>query len=132
MAKLAEQLEKLTPLQRAVFALKETQARLEALQNRQNEPVAIVGIGCRFPGGAVDTRSYWQLLRAGRNAIRETPPDRWNVDAYFDPDPQAPGKMNTRWGGYLDDVDRFDNLFFGIADREAETIDPQQRILLEL
>lgn len=129
---VSERLERMSPLQRAVFALKETQARLDAIERRQNEPIAIVGMACRFPGGANDPESFWQLMCNGVEAIREIPADRWDVDAYFDPDPTAPGKMNTRWGGFLERIDEFDNHFFGISDQEAARIDPQQRMLLEL
>ncbi|NLF71784.1 MAG: amino acid adenylation domain-containing protein [Candidatus Anammoximicrobium sp.] len=132
MAKLDERLAKMTPLQRAMFALKETQDRLEALQRRLSEPIAIVGMACRFPGEVTDPRSYWRLLCDGVDAIRQTPPDRWDADAWYDPDPAAPGKMNTRWGGYLDRIDEFDNHFFGISDREAARLDPQHRLMLEL
>src|SRR5208283_3337681 len=132
MDRLAERLKNLSPLQRAVLALKETQARLEALERQYAEPIAIVGMACRFPGGAVDPQSYWKMLCAGVDAIRETPPDRWDVERFYDPDPAAPGKMCSRWGGYLDEIDTFDNHFFGISDREALRIDPQQRLLLEL
>ena len=132
MDSLAERLKKMTPLQRAVLALKETQARLAALEEKRTEPIAIVGMACRFPGGASDPRSYWRLIRDGVDAIRETPSDRWDVEAFYDPDPLAPGKMNTRWGGFIERIDEFDNHFFGISDREATRIDPQQRILLEL
>ena len=96
------------------------------------EPIAIVGMACRFPGGANDPASFWRLLCDGVDAIREIPPDRWDADAFYDPDPAAPGKMNTRWGGFLERIDEFDNHFFGISDREAARIDPQQRMLLEL
>ncbi len=132
MDHVAERLKNLTPLQLAVLALKETRARLEALESKQAEPIAIVGMACRFPGGAVDPQSFWQLLCDGVDAIRETPRDRWDVDRYYDPDPAAPGKTCSRWGGYLDQIDAFDNHFFGISDREAMRIDPQQRFLLEL
>lgn len=132
MDSLAESLKNMTPLQRAVFALKETQARLDALERRQAEPIAIVGMACRFPGGADNPVSYWRLLRDGVDAIGEIPADRWNVDDFYDPDPAAPGKMCTRWGGFLERIDEFDNSFFGISDREATRIDPQHRILLEL
>ncbi len=95
------------------------------------EPIAIVGIGCRFPG-APDPDAFWQLLVSGTDAIGEVPADRWDVDAYYAPEPATPGKMNTRWGGFLDRVDLFDPAFFGISAREAELMDPQQRLLLEV
>ncbi len=85
-----------------------------------------------FSRRAIDPRSFWQLLCSGVDAIRETPPERWDVDRFYDPDPIAPGKMCSRWGGYLDQIDAFDNHFFGISEREALRIDPQQRLLLEL
>jgi acyl transferase domain-containing protein/NADPH:quinone reductase-like Zn-dependent oxidoreductase/aryl carrier-like protein len=97
-----------------------------------SEPIAVVGIGCRFPGGAHSPDEYWQLLHQGRAAIREVPPDRWDADRYYNPDFQAPGKMNTRWGGFLEGFDRFDPSFFGISPREASAMDPQQRLLLEV
>ncbi|MEN6368043.1 MAG: amino acid adenylation domain-containing protein [Thermoguttaceae bacterium] len=132
MDDLAARLKNMTPLQRAVYALKETQTRLEALERRRAEPIAVVGMACRFPGQADNPEAYWRLLCAGVDAVGEVPPDRWDVDAFYDPDPAAPGKMCTRWGGFLKNIDRFDNHFFGISDREASRIDPQHRILLEL
>jgi acyl transferase domain-containing protein len=95
------------------------------------EPIAIIGTGCRFPG-AHNPEAFWQLLRDEVDAISEVPSDRWDVDAFYDPKPGTPGKMNTRWGGFLSQVDRFDPHFFGIAPREAIYIDPQQRLLLEV
>ncbi len=97
-----------------------------------DDAIAIVGMSCRFPGGAHDLASYWTLLSEGIDAIREIPPDRWDVDALYDPDPETPGKMYTRWGGFLDGIDRFDARFFGITPREATSMDPQQRMLLEV
>ena len=94
-------------------------------------PVALVGLACRFPGAA-DLEEFWSLLKAGRDAVGEIPDDRWDVDAYFDPDPAKPGMMYTRAGGFIADIDKFDAGFFGISPREARRIDPQQRLLLEL
>ncbi|MCC6191127.1 MAG: amino acid adenylation domain-containing protein [Anaerolineales bacterium] len=95
------------------------------------EPIAIIGLGCRFPG-APNPAAFWQLLINGVDAIQEVPADRWLVDAHYDPTPGARGKMNTRWGGFLDNVDQFDAHFFGISPREAARMDPQQRLLLEV
>ncbi|MEU8547597.1 type I polyketide synthase [Streptomyces roseoverticillatus] len=95
------------------------------------EPIAIIGMGCRFPR-AGNPEEFWQLLLDGVDAISEVPPDRWNADELYDADPAAPGKMITRWGGFLDGVDRFDREFFGISPREASAVDPQQRLLLEV
>ena len=96
-----------------------------------NMPVAIVGIGCRFPGGVTDPASFWRLLVEGRDAIAEIPSDRIDLAHYFDPRPATPGRMMTAWGGFLDRIDEFDAEFFGISPREAERLDPQQRLLLE-
>lgn len=106
--------------------------RLEKSNLTATEPLAVIGLGCRFPGGANNPTLYWDLLTAGREGICEVPPERWNIDAYYDPDPDMPGKMNTRWGGFIDKIDRFDADFFGISPREAITMDPQQRLLLEV
>ena len=97
----------------------------------REEPIAVVAMACRFPGGVHDPESFWRLLDEGVDAIREVPADRWEIDAWYDPDPDAPGKMTTRWGGFLDEVDRFEPELFGISPREAVSIDPQQRLLLE-
>jgi acyl transferase domain-containing protein len=121
-----------SPLKRALLALEKMQARLDASEQAKHEPIAIVGIGCRFPGGANDADTFWELLRDGVDTVSEVPPDRWDIDAYYDPDPDAPGKMYTRWGAFLDQVDQFDPQFFGITPREAADMDPQQRILLEV
>ncbi|MCA9958472.1 MAG: polyketide synthase, partial [Anaerolineales bacterium] len=119
-------------LRRAYQTLEEMQAKLEQAERTQHEPLAIVGMGCRFPGGANDLESFWQVLVDGLDVITEVPPERWDIDAYYDPDPDAPGKTYTRWGGFLENVDLFDPEFFGIAPREAVTMDPQQRLLLEV
>lgn len=95
------------------------------------EAIAIIGMECRFPG-AKNLEAFWHLLQNGVDAISEIPPDRWNLKAFFDSDPTAAGKMYTRWGGFLQDVDQFDPQFFGISPREAARLDPQQRLLLEI
>ncbi|MGH1551977.1 beta-ketoacyl synthase N-terminal-like domain-containing protein [Streptomyces sp. L7] len=92
----------------------------------------MVGVGCRFPGGVVDADSYWRLLAGGVDAIGEVPADRWDTDAFYDPQVGRPGKMTTRWGGFLDRIDEFDATFFGISPREAESMDPNQRLVLEV
>ncbi|HWT47312.1 MAG TPA: beta-ketoacyl synthase N-terminal-like domain-containing protein, partial [Mycobacterium sp.] len=98
---------------------------------RTDEPIAIVAVACRFPG-APDPEAFWEELSGGVDAIREIPDDRFDVDEYYDPDPEAPGKIYTRYGGYLDRIDGFDPEFFGISPREAVWMDPQQRLMLEI
>ncbi len=96
------------------------------------EPIALVGIGCRFPGDADTPEAFWQLLRNGVDTARPLPADRWKFEDYYDPTPNTPGKMYVRAGSFLDRVDRFDAAFFGISPLEAAAIDPQQRLLLEV
>ncbi|NTY61313.1 type I polyketide synthase [Mycolicibacterium sphagni] len=96
-----------------------------------DEPIAIIAVACRFPGSP-DADAYWDVLSGGVDAIREIPEDRFDVDEFYDPDQQMPGKIYTRNGGYLDSVDGFDPEFFGISPREAVWIDPQQRLMLEI
>jgi acyl transferase domain-containing protein len=123
----------LSPLKRAYFALEALQARCRALEEARAEPVAVVGMACRLPGRADTPDNFWTLLRSGTHAVAEVPPGRWDAATYFDPDPDAPGRMCTQHGGYLSEpVDAFDPQFFGISPREAETMDPQQRLLLEV
>ncbi|MFI7123085.1 SDR family NAD(P)-dependent oxidoreductase [Amycolatopsis sp. NPDC049868] len=100
---------------------------------RWSEPIAIVGMGSRFPGGIKDSQSFWDLLVAGVDAIGDIPADRWNADAFYDPDPATPGRMFVRQGGFIrSPLDAFDAGFFGMAPREAAALDPQQRVLLEV
>src|SRR6267154_4299145 len=97
----------------------------------QKERIAIIGAGCRFPGGVNDTESLWKFLVEGREGVVEVPPDRWNVERYYDPEPGLAGKSIVRRGGFIDSIDQFDPLFFGISPREAPYVDPQHRLLLE-
>jgi amino acid adenylation domain-containing protein len=119
-------------VKRTLLALEEMQARLDAAERARTEPIAIVGMACRFPGGATDPDAFWRLLEAGGDAIVEVPKERWDADAFFHPEAATPGKMSTRWGGFLHQVDGFDAGFFGISPREALRMDPQQRLLLEV
>ena len=123
--------EQLSPLKRAILELREMRAKLDEMDRRQKEPIAIVGIGLRLPGGAHDESSLWQMLADGVDAISEIPGDRWDLDAYYDLDPDKPGKMNTRHGAFIKGVDQFDAEFFGVSPREAVSMDPQHRLLME-
>ncbi|MGB0437290.1 MAG: type I polyketide synthase, partial [Mycobacterium sp.] len=97
---------------------------------RTDEPIAIVAVSCRFPG-APDPEAFWEVLADGVDTIREVPEDRFDIDEFYDPDPEAAGKTYTRFGGFLDEIDGFDPEFFGISPREAVWIEPQQRLMLE-
>ncbi|MBN8419247.1 MAG: thioester reductase domain-containing protein [Verrucomicrobia bacterium] len=95
------------------------------------DPIAIIGIGCRLPGGANNADTFWKMLMGGVDAIREVPKERWDPRVYFDPEQGKPGKTYSKWAGLIDEIDTFDPGFFGITQREAPFIDPQQRLLLE-
>ena len=114
-----------------MVALKAARAKLEGIEQARTEPIAIIGLGCRLPGGETPD-DFWRMLREGRHAISEVPRDRWDLDEYFDADPDAPGKMYTRWGAFLSQIDQFDPGFFGISPLEARAMDPQHRLLLEV
>jgi acyl transferase domain-containing protein len=117
---------------RLILLCSELQERIDATERRKSEPIAIVGMGCRFPGGVSDPSSYWRLLKGGVDAISDVPRDRWDIDGYYDADPSVPGKMYCRKGGFLDRVDGFDPEFFNISPRETLSLDPQHRLLLEV
>jgi acyl transferase domain-containing protein/NADPH:quinone reductase-like Zn-dependent oxidoreductase/acyl carrier protein len=118
-------------LQRAYDTIARMEVQLAGASTRR-EPIAIVGLGLRFAGGAHDADSFWRVLRDGVDVVTEVPSDRWDLEAYYDADPEAVGKSYSRWGAFLDGIDRFDAGFFGISPREAAAMDPQQRLLLEV
>ncbi|MGD1700259.1 SDR family NAD(P)-dependent oxidoreductase [Dapis sp. BLCC M229] len=132
MNKISQTTEQKFSSQQVLKALQEMRSRLDAVNKAQTEPIAIVGMACRFPGGANDPSTYWNLLHDGIDTITPVPPDRWDVNAYYDPDPEVSGKAYTKEGGFIKQVDQFDPLFFGIAPREAVILDPQYRLLLEV
>jgi acyl transferase domain-containing protein len=100
--------------------------------NDGREPIAIIGLGCRFPGDANDASSFWKLMSTGVDAITEIPGDRWSIEQNYQSVPGVPGKTYSRWGGFIKGTDHFEPECFGISPREAAYIDPQQRLLLEV
>jgi len=116
----------------AKLALMARQARAQFGPVIRAEPIAIVGMACRFPGGAKDPEGYWQVLRDGIDAVCEISTDRWDVAATFDPDPAVPGKSSARHAGLVEGIAEFDAGFFGILPREAQRMDPQQRLFMEV
>ncbi|MBF0396790.1 MAG: SDR family NAD(P)-dependent oxidoreductase [Desulfobacterales bacterium] len=122
----------LSPTKQMLVALKELQAKLAAFEKEKNEPIAVVGIGCRFPGNVDTPDEFWRLLCNKHDALVNIPKDRFDIDAYYDPDMNSQGKIYVRSASLLKQVDQFDADFFGITAREAEVTDPQQRLLLEV
>jgi amino acid adenylation domain-containing protein len=116
----------------ALKKIQSLQAKLATLESRAPEPIAIVGMGCRFPCGIDSPDAYWSFLREGRSAVRPIPNDRWDMDRFYDPDPAAEGKTHVRFANLLDRIEDFDPAFFRISPREATLMDPEQRLLLEV
>jgi acyl transferase domain-containing protein/acyl carrier protein len=116
----------------ALLAIRKLRAKVEELERAKTEPLAIVGVGCRFPGQAEGPDRYWQVLHDGVHAVGPIPRDRLDLDTYYDPNLDAPGKIYVREAAMVDGIDRFDAQFFGISPREATSMDPQHRLLLEV
>jgi amino acid adenylation domain-containing protein/non-ribosomal peptide synthase protein (TIGR01720 family) len=116
---------------KALVELREARERVRRLEDAAHAPIAIIGMSCRFPGQADSADAFRELLWSGTDAISRVPADRWNEAAYTDADPDAPGKIVSAFGGFIDDAGRFDAEFFGVSPREAENMDPQHRLLLE-
>ena len=123
---------KLTPEQQALLAIRQMRRKLESMEEERNEPIAIVGLACRFPGDASSVQGYAKLLFENGNAVADIPPSRFDVAPIFNPDPDVPGKTYCRSAGLVREIERFDADFFGISPREAICMDPQQRMLLEI
>ncbi|AUX41122.1 polyketide synthase [Sorangium cellulosum] len=130
MSDLVKRISALSPEKRALLARKMA-ASAEPPRRLGAEPVAVIGMACRFPGSD-GADAFWRLLRGGGDAVSEVPSERWDAAAFHDPAPGAAGKMVSRRGGFLRDIDRFDAAFFGISPREAAQMDPQHRLMLEV
>ena len=119
-------------MRRAMDAIDRLQQRLAEVERAPGESIAVMGMGCRFPGQVNSPESFWQLLEAARHGICKTPDDRWNSDHYLDSNPNTVGKIITNQGGFLDRIREFDPGFFGITPKETASMDPQHRLLLEV
>ncbi|MDB9517358.1 thioester reductase domain-containing protein [Roseofilum reptotaenium CS-1145] len=124
--------QKLSNEQRLLLKLKQATAKIQEIRAAATEPIAIIGMSCRFPGGASTPEGFWDILQNGVDAIAEVPKDRWDLDNYYNPDPDTPGKMHSPYGGFIDQVKEFDANFFGISPKETIHLDPQHRLLLEV
>jgi len=121
-----------SPTKEALAKIRDLKKRLAEAESSSNEPIAIVSTACRFPRRSDTPEAFWQSLLSGTDEVTELPADRWDLDAYYDADPDAPGKMYARRGTFLENIDGMDPDFFGISPREAMWVDPQQRLFLEV
>ncbi len=133
MNDIAQRIASLSPEQRALLEQRMRVASTRVPAAAQGPaPIAVIGVGCRLPGGVAGTEDFWRMLRDGIDAITEVPAERWDNARLYDPEPDAKGCISTPYGGFVAGVDQFDAAFFGISPREAERMDPQQRLLLEV
>ena len=123
---------KLSPNQQALLKIRELKQLLAEARQGESEPIAIVSMACRFPRRSRTPEEFWQCLMDQTDEVSEIPEDRWDLEAFYDEDPDVPGKMYARHGVFLDNLDLMDPEFFGISPREATWVDPQQRLLLEV
>ncbi len=117
-------------LRKALKAIVTLREQLAAEKHKSQEPIAVVSMACRFPGGVSTPEELWEILDAGRDVVTEIPNSRFDIEPIFDANPEAIGKSYTRWGGFVGDVDGFDAAFFGMSPKEAKSIDPQERLIL--
>ena len=122
----------LTSVKQALLALQAARKKIDALEKQQSEPIAIIGIGCRFPGDIDSPEDFWELLMSGKDTIATIPESRWNSEAYYSPNYDEAGKIITTKGSFFSQVQESDPEFFGISPREAKNMDPQQHLLLEV
>lgn len=127
-----EHSDKLSPTKLALQKIRDLKQQLQEAHRERDEPIAIVSVACRFPRRSSTPELFWQSLMEGSDEVGEVPSDRWDLESYFDADPETPGKMYARQGVFLDDLDQMDPEFFGISPREATWVDPQQRLLMEV
>ena len=128
---MSNRADELSPNKRALLKIRELKEQLAEARNVRFEPIAVVSMACRFPKTADHPDKFWQALVDQTDLVSEIPDDRWDLDAFHDEDPDAPGKMYARKGVFLDGIDQMDPEFFGISPREATWVDPQQRLLME-
>ncbi len=129
---MTDNVEPLSPNKQALLKIRELKRQLATAEENRDEPIAIVSMACRFPQTSDTPEKFWKSLVEQQDLVGEVPDDRWDLDAFHDDDPDAPGKMYARQGVFLENIDLMDPEFFGISPREATWVDPQQRLLMEV